>query len=860
MGTAPKWYARPFIPLLLSLMGGITIGVHRPVAAIHALAIIIVVASAVGVVACILQRKTSRLFPLMLFLGLGYLSVHPWSAPRFPDHHIVRLAGGPKWNIVGLVHSRPKQLANRTRFTLQVQGVSDEQTTRQATGLLRVSVSGDHLDLDRGDRIEFSSRIRSIRNFNNPGAFNYRRYMAFRKIWATAYSSAERVRVLDRGIGYGPVRALDAVRNRVDALIERSREGPHRDVLRALILGNRDRISPDLREAFHRCGVGHLLAISGLHIGIVAGSAFFALVAILSRFEVLLWSAWVRKAAAIGAFIPALFYALLAGMSPSTQRALAMVAMFLLTFLLEREQDSINTLAVAALMILLANPPALYSISFQLSFAAVFFIIVGLSRVRPGSDMPSESIGRRLGLKLVCFVVVTVAATLGTLPLVMTYFQQVSLIAVVTNCVFVPLIGFGVVPLGLLSVLVLWICPPVAAWGMQLAGALLGYGIEGIEFFAGLPFAAVQTFMPSHVEIGCYYLLLAGVLAMLRPADGASGGHVPLRAERAAGPVDKEKKAGAFFIGLQRRWRWSAAVVILAVLAALIDTGYWIHQRFFRSDLRVTIVDVGQGSAALLELPGGACVLADGGGFSDNAVFDVGERVLAPLLRRKKILTVETLILSHPNSDHLNGLVYIADRFGVQQILTNGEKRNTLGYRRLLDVLERRHIREIPCSDHSRQPFISGATLRVLYPPANYLKKKIKEPWRDTNNNSLVFAVGLGSVSFLFPGDITTRAEKELVALAGNRLKATVLILPHHGSRTSSSHDFIEAVHPRIGVVSSGWKNRFGFPHPEVLQRFERRQVRIYRTDFDGAIELVTDGRHLQISPWIDRSRQNENS
>ena len=858
MGTAPKWYARPFIPLLLSLMGGITIGVHRPVPAIHTLAIIGVVASAVGVVACILQRKTSRLFPLMLFVGLGYLSVHPWSAPRFPDHHIVHLSNGPKLNIVGLVHSRPKRLAKRTRFILRVKRISDKQTTRQATGLLRVSVTGDDVDLARGDRIEFNSRIRSIRNFNNPGAFNYRRYMAFRKVWATAYSSAVRVRVLDRGTGSGPVRALDAVRNRVDALIDRSREGPHRDVLRALILGNRDRISPDLREAFHRCGVGHLLAISGLHIGIVAGSAFFALVAILSRFEILLWNAWVRKAAAIGAFIPVLFYALLAGMSPSTQRALAMVAMFLLTFLLEREQDSINTLAVAALVILLANPPALYSISFQLSFAAVFFIIVGLSRVRPGSDMPPESIGRRLGRKLVCFVVVTVAATLGTLPLVMTYFQQVSLIGVLTNCVFVPLIGFGVVPLGLLSVLVLWICPPVAAWGMQLAGALLGYGIEGIEFFADLPFAAVQTFIPSHVEIGCYYLLLAGVLAMLRSADGAGRGYVPLRAERAAVPVDKEKSAGAFNISRQRRW--TAAVVMLAFLAALIDTGYWIHQRFYRSDLRVTIVDVGQGSAALLELPGGDCVLADGGGFSDNAVFDVGERVLAPLLRRKKILTVETLILSHPNSDHLNGLVYIADRFGVQQILTNGEKRNTLGYRRLQEVLDRRHIREIPCSDHFRQQFISGAALQVLYPPANYLKKKKKEPWRDTNNNSLVFAVGLGSVSFLFPGDITTRAEKELVSLAGNRLKATVLVLPHHGSRTSSSHDFIEAVHPQIAVVSSGWQNRFGFPHPEVLQRFERRQVRIYRTDSDGAIELVTDGRHLQISPWIDRSRQNENS
>ena len=748
MQPAPKWYLRPFVPLLLALMGGIAIGVHLPQPPMRILAVFMVIASAAGTVACLLRSKASRVFPLILFLGLGTLSILPWSAPRFPDHHIVHFADGPRYKITGVVSSPARQVANRTRFLLAVDTLSDKRSSRKTCGLLRVTAVGDEIDLKRGDRIELISRIRSIRNFNNPGGFDFRRYMAFQKVWATAYSPAEKLRLLNRTAGSRPQRALDAVRSRVIDLIDQTRQGPHRDVLRALILGDRSRISPALREAFHRSGVGHLLAISGLHIGIVAGGAFIVLVAVFSRFEFMLWNAWVRKAAAIGAFLPAFAYALLAGMSPSTQRALVMVGVFLLTFLLQRQQDSINTLAVAAVVILLIHPPALYSISFQLSFLAVFFIIVSLTAIQPADGMPPPSIAGRIRRKLASFIFVTLAATAGTLPLVMTYFQQVSLIAVFTNCVFVPLIGFAVVPLGLFSALALWVCPTVAAWGMHLAGGLLEVGIAGIDWAAALRFAAVDTFIPSTLEIGCYYLLMASLLGLILGWRNARSGPAPVRPE--GGPPAENRSRLLRFMQMPERSRRWAAVAVLAAAVAIADAGYWVYYRFYRSDLRVTILDVGQGSAALLELPKGACILADGGGFSDNAVFDVGARVLAPLLRRKKILTVETLILSHPNSDHLNGLIHIADRFGVKRILTNGETRNTLGYRRLRAVLDRRHIREITCSDQARELRLAGVRLEVLYPPSGFLQKRQRELWRDINNNSLVCKISLGSVSFLF--------------------------------------------------------------------------------------------------------------
>ena len=229
---------------------------------------------------------------------------------------------------------------------------------------------------------------------------------------------------------------------------------------------------------------------------------------------------------------------------------------------------------------------------------------------------------------------------------------------------------------------------------------------------------------------------------------------------------------------------------------------------------------------------------------------------MAPLLRRRKILTVETLILSHPNSDHLNGLIYIADRFGVKKIWSNGEKRATLGYRRLQEVIDRRNIREIPYKRLPREHLIEGVRFELLYPPVDFLEKKKRQFWRDINTNSLVLKVELGSISFLFTGDITARAEKEMVLLAGGRLNAAVIIVPHHGSRTSSSRELIEAVNPQIGIVSCGWHNRFGFPHPDVLQRYRQQNVRIYRTDSNGAVELMTDGRVLKVVPWCGTERR----
>jgi competence protein ComEC len=303
---------------------------------------------------------------------------------------------------------------------------------------------------------------------------------------------------------------------------------------------------------------------------------------------------------------------------------------------------------------------------------------------------------------------------------------------------------------------------------------------------------------------------------------------------------------------LNARRHRAARIVALAVIVCLGADGlFWMKERFWHHELRVTYIDVGQGNAALIEMPGGRCGLIDGGGFADNASFDVGARIIAPLLWRKKILSLDTLVLSHPNCDHLNGLIYIVRHFNVAEVWSNGQPVQTYGYRCFTRAIQEAAIAAPAFVKLKRRQVYNGVVFEVLYPPRDFLRRGRAEHWRDANNNSLVIKVTYGRHSLLFPGDIEARAERELVELAGGCLPCTVLLAPHHGSRSSSSQDFLKAVKPKAVVVSAGWRNRYRFPHAEVLQRYRRMGCAVYRTDRHGAVRVETDGQRVEMETFL---------
>jgi competence protein ComEC len=796
------------VPMVPAFIVGIALGAYRPGYAGWVMGALIL--SVAWLVINILLRRPVLAGPLLWIAFVGYLSIQPWLIDTVPDRHVSRFAGDRIWMISGTIAEQPNFSRGRWRFLLDTDGLRAGGKYYPASGRVLVSGRGYWPGADRGERVMFTGRLRPIRGFSNPGGFDYERFRALQAVRASAYAKTGTFKVISLSGTGGWKARLDAYRNQLGGMLDQALSGyPQQTVclLRALLLGDREQVSPQMRQAFNRAGVSHVLAISGLHIGMVATVSFAVVKWLLTWIPLLLRHAWTRKGAALASLGTVLGYGLLAGLSPSTQRAMIMVALFLMTYWVGRRHDWSNTLAVAAMVILWVHPPALLSISFQLSFAAVLAILIGLS-MGPGATtgLKSSWLGRILR-RLALFIWVSLLALGGTLPLVLHYFNQVSVVGPAVNLLVVPLVGMAIVPAGLAGVAaapinaglaaLLW---QVAAYGMDLVRLIVGWA-------ARLPWSAIQTVTPSGLEICLYYFMVVVLLSW------------------------------------KRMPRPRTALAVILVIGTL-DAGYWIHQRFWRRDLQVTAIDVGQGTANLVQFPGGYTALIDGGGFSDNAAFDVGANIVGPLLWHFKIATVDLVILSHADSDHLNGLLYILEHFHVKEVWSNHEASSSQGFRQWQRLMAALPVRHPHWEALAAKEVRHGVQIRILAPPRDFQQRRAMESWRDSNNDSLVIHLKFRDVSILFTGDIKAAAEKDMVSqLGAKQLQSTILIVPHHGSRHSSTALFLRAVQPKEALISTGWHNRFGFPHPDVMQRLKGVGARTWCTADHGAIQVVTDGR-----------------
>jgi competence protein ComEC len=374
--------------------------------------------------------------------------------------------------------------------------------------------------------------------------------------------------------------------------------------------------------------------------------------------------------------------------------------------------------------------------------------------------------------------------------------------------------GFFVLPVGLFSLFILPLHGELAAWGIQLAGGGLSFALDGLQALNTFDGIALTTFVPSALEIICYYGLLGLIVMkhMLRPAP------------------------------------WLLPILLVVMIA---DGCYWGYERFWHGDLRVTVLDVGQGSAALVEFPGGGTMMIDGGGYTDNRYFDVGERIVAPFLRYRKIMRVDTIVLSHPSSDHMNGLVYILAHFHPKKLLWTGDGVPTASFHDFHQVVVDSGVQVPVFEQMDREVTIGGVDVIILNPPAIGAQPHHDLSGEECNNRSLVLKLKMGTCGILFPGDIEVRAEEGLLACCRSELASRVLVAPHHGSRTSSSMDFLRAVDPEAVVISAGWLNRFGFPHASVLERYRALATHIYRTDCHGAVSLRSDGRRWRTETQL---------
>lgn len=574
--------------------------------------------------------------------------------------------------------------------------------------------------------------------------------------------------------------------------------------LLSIITGERSYISKELRDAFNKTGLAHILSISGAHFGLLS-LILFVIIRLLIKglpYKLYLKLSLYLTPSQIAAIICTPFmlsYLLLSNMSIPSIRAFIMITLFLFSLLIERKGFWINTLIIAAFIILLIHPESVKDLSFHLSFVAVLFIGLSIEQ----KDNPVE---KNLFSKLTTYFKnlfkITIFATLGTAPLIAYHFHYLSILSPLTNLIITPIIGFIILPVSFLCSIFYLLTGTFPA--LSLLDSFTSFTIDIIKRIGQLPFVDIR--IPSFPII-LLIIFYSAILFYLI---------LKLKSERNTNRDEKIKG--------------SKILLLYPLLVTLIIFISYSFLRYLQPEsLQITFLDVGQGDAAVIELPDNKVILVD-----------VGKKgyPVAEFLKYRGIREIDAIILSHGSSDHTGGLWDLKD-FKIKEIWDNG----MLLYPE--DITKNIKIRSFQKGD-----VISGKgyKITVLHPYEGFYP--LSSQGNVDNNFSLIFKVQGRHKSFLFSGDAESDA-LDSVAQLGRLIKSDVYKVAHHGSKTSNSEGFIEAVSPEFSIISVGRNNPYGHPHEEIVYMLNKSKI--LRTDLHGAIKIEENKKgELEIKTFRD--------
>ena len=752
-----------------------------------------------------LRRKIiSSIFLSATIFFIGFLLFQ--TGGIYPPNHVKNFTPFEPESVYieGLVIDEPQSNTasygqTKIDFILSANFFQKDDIKQKATGKVKVFISGEKSEqLNYGDRILINGLLSQPKGPTNPGQFDYSQYLKRRGIFSILWAKSYDVVILGKRAGNSFFGAIYFVRDNIKEIICSHLPSEMASFLNAVLLGQRQDVDIGLNDIFMKTGTVHLLAVSGLHVGLLI--FFIMLIFKIVRIP--------RKANILATILFLIFYAILTSGRPSVIRATIMAIVVLFGLLIGREPSIWNSLGLAAIIILGFDPHALFDVGFQLSFVSVASILYFTPKLESlfyydkKLSLPFTNRCKRYLIKATC---VSAAAWMGTFPFILYNFNIVTPIAILVNLFAVPLV-FSIITSSI-SFIVFSTFAPFA--GKIFAGTtwlFCSMLFKVTDIFSCLPLSYFYLPRPSVFLILVYYIF---VIALIE----------------------------------SKRLKISAGKIAIMGLV-LINIVVWqsaLKQN--DSKLRVCFLDVGHGDSIFIEFPYGGNMLIDAG---EGINSDMGRNVVLPFLRSKGINIIDAVVLTHPDSDHVGGLASVVEGLKVRHIFDNGVKAKNQAYRNFQDAVIKKGLGNSVLKLGDLIGGIKDTDLICLNPPKQWAgDTNVK-----VNDGSLVVKVKYRDVDLLFCADIEEKAIINLLKYE-QMLGGKLIMMPHHGEKlTQAGKALIEKVNPKYAVISQG-KAQKEILNTERTESFLfAKEIEVFRTNRDGAIFVVTDGKSIYVDSF----------
>jgi len=778
---------RPLLAFCISLIAGIAVSsISNSYIIIVAAIILLAIVTTISIV------KN----PQMIFFLIGitlFFSIGAIQYKYLNDYNTGKMIkySDQQVTIKGIVNSEPNVGETKTSYILQTEQITTNGIQKSLTAKVILNTLNSNSRYDYGEEIIVTGTLTIPKGRRNPGGFDYRNYLAQSGVSATVFALKEDIKdnLLNKANIF--VKTGLMLREKIVNVIKRSMPSEQAALLNGMLIGYREDLSDEVQKAFSDSGLTHIMAVSGANVAFIVFPLIF-----LFR-KVIKLKLKTSNIIVIGVLV---IFTYITGFQPSVLRAVIMATVVLVGQMLMRETDIYTTISFSAILLLLYNPSTLFNIGFQLSFVATLSIVLlckNIKRVISFKYLPNI---------ITDVISITLAAQIGVLPIIILYFNNVSLISIVSNVLVIPIVGIITV-LGSIMAIV----GNINIFFSQVIGLLnspfLTFVLYVTKTVSAIPYAVLKVTTPSMLMVLIYYCVVLFFMWYK--------------------PLKKIKIKPIYYI------------TGLSVLLIVIGLTYLTPKK-----LETVFIDVGEGDSVFLRTYSGKTVLIDGGGFNArlNPGKSIGDSVIIPFLLDYGVSNLDMIIATHGHDDHIQGLEAVLKGFPVKELLIPDIADKT-AFGKLISVCADKKIKIDVCQEGDIIRIDNQTFFDVLFPNKNW------ESSDTLNNCSLVLKLQYINNSILFTGDIQAEIEDYLLK-EGEDLQADVLKVAHHGSTYSTTPDFLKAVNPTIAIISVG-KNNFGHPAPLTLERLNMNNTKVYRTDECGALVLTSDGQKITIDKTI---------